>query len=366
MASIFVQADDAGINEFAPARYEKEADLQAIVAAAPRILNSVLSATDDIRWMLVKREFRVPGSAGKYRVDALFLDQDGVPVLAEVKRASDARIRREIIGQLVDYIHNFLEHITYEHLSASLREACAATGITVADAIDKISPGLTAEEYWEQVKQSLADERLNVAVIADEIPNDLKKNISRLNKSWPTVNFFAFEVQQYVSKDSRIRLLVPKDCSTEVTPPAQPELPTKRSSVATAATRPLNWEEAILFTNDCSMHPTLLAEANSHGGSVSVRKIYYKVDGQNRWRLQIQKSGVNAYQFGRFENDLQTWRTRLPELKNDIRTPDEGKQLSFTLRDLSQLQRFLDFAHAAERNEALVDFLPSGAIGESA
>jgi hypothetical protein len=51
----------------------------------------------------------VPGSdesLGRFSLDHLFLDQDGIPTLVEVKRSSDTRIRREVIGQMLDYAAN--------------------------------------------------------------------------------------------------------------------------------------------------------------------------------------------------------------------------------------------------------------------
>lgn len=40
------------------------------------------------------------GAAACWSLDHLFLDQDGVPTLAEVKSASDTRLRREVVGQM--------------------------------------------------------------------------------------------------------------------------------------------------------------------------------------------------------------------------------------------------------------------------
>jgi hypothetical protein len=59
------------------------------------------------RWLLVTREagIALPGGAGgsRWSLDHLFLDQDGIPTLVEVKRASDPRGRREVVAQMLDY-----------------------------------------------------------------------------------------------------------------------------------------------------------------------------------------------------------------------------------------------------------------------
>ena len=44
--------------------------------------------------------------AGRWSVDHLPLDQDAIPTIVEVKRSSDTRIRREVVGQMLDYAAN--------------------------------------------------------------------------------------------------------------------------------------------------------------------------------------------------------------------------------------------------------------------
>ena len=39
----------------------------------------------------------------RWSLDHLFVSRTGIPVLIEVKRASDTRLRREVVGQLLDY-----------------------------------------------------------------------------------------------------------------------------------------------------------------------------------------------------------------------------------------------------------------------
>jgi len=46
--------------------------------------------------------------SGRWSLDHLFLDQDSIPTLVEVKRSSDTRIRREVVGQILDYAANAL------------------------------------------------------------------------------------------------------------------------------------------------------------------------------------------------------------------------------------------------------------------
>jgi hypothetical protein len=65
-----------------------------------------MSRGDPRRFLLVRREAPVPDRENggiRWSIDHLFLDQDAIPTLVEVKRSSDTRIRREVVGQMLDY-----------------------------------------------------------------------------------------------------------------------------------------------------------------------------------------------------------------------------------------------------------------------
>lgn len=63
----------------------------------------------------------IPGEEGggeRWSVDHLFLDQDAIPTLVEVKRSSDTRIRREVVGQMLDYAANAVVYWPAESIRA--------------------------------------------------------------------------------------------------------------------------------------------------------------------------------------------------------------------------------------------------------
>jgi hypothetical protein len=58
------------------------------------------------------------GSGNRWSVDHLFLDQDAVPTIVEVKRSTDTRIRREVVGQMLDYAANAVVYWPVEAIRA--------------------------------------------------------------------------------------------------------------------------------------------------------------------------------------------------------------------------------------------------------
>lgn len=83
---------------------------QAWLAKSPNLLaGGEQLAGSPRRWLLLKREAGVPdreAGGNRWSLDHLFIDQNAVPTLVEVKRSDDTRIRREVVGQMLDYAAN--------------------------------------------------------------------------------------------------------------------------------------------------------------------------------------------------------------------------------------------------------------------
>ena len=101
---IFLIKDNDELVRMDEAQHETEALFQKLLANYPDLLAGDQMNPDSPRkWLLIAREFGVPGEDGgsdHWSLDHLFLDQDGIPTLVEVKRSTDSRIRREVVGQL--------------------------------------------------------------------------------------------------------------------------------------------------------------------------------------------------------------------------------------------------------------------------
>ncbi|HKI05865.1 MAG TPA: hypothetical protein VKK31_28045 [Thermoanaerobaculia bacterium] len=65
----------------------------------------------------------------RWALDHLFLDQDGVPTLIEVKRGRDPRTRREVVGQMLDYAANSVLYWTADALQGWLAKRYEREGL---------------------------------------------------------------------------------------------------------------------------------------------------------------------------------------------------------------------------------------------
>ena len=99
---IYLLRDNDALLPMEEAGYTSEDLLQTLLQNYPDLLaGDQMNEASPRRWLLVDREFGVPdeeNGAGRWSLDHLFLDQDGIPTLVEVKRSTDTRIRREVVG----------------------------------------------------------------------------------------------------------------------------------------------------------------------------------------------------------------------------------------------------------------------------
>src|SRR5262249_40284561 len=107
---------------------------------------------------------------------------EGVPVVVEVKRSSDTRIRREVVGQMLDYAANGVKYWPVTDLRGAVDQAAAEAGKAGEDLVAALRPGLDPEEYWKTVEANLVAGRIRMLFVADKLPPELVHVIEFLNE----------------------------------------------------------------------------------------------------------------------------------------------------------------------------------------
>lgn len=210
--AIYLLGHGEDLVEMREAAYESEDLLQRLLATHPNLLaGDQMDIEAPRRWLLIDREASVPGEqngSGRWSVDHLFLDQDGVPTLVEVKRSTDTRIRREVVGQMLDYAANAVVYWPLEHLRAQFAMRCSGVGRSPEDELGAfLGPGGDQEKFWQQAKTNLQAGRVRMVFVADEIPTELRRIVEFLNEQMDPAEVLAVEIKQY--EGSNLKTLVP-------------------------------------------------------------------------------------------------------------------------------------------------------------
>ncbi len=214
---IYLIQNDETLTEMTENPYPSEDILQTLLSKYPDLLaGGQIDADQPRRWMLVSREVGIPGEQdgfNRWSLDHLFLDQDGVPTLVEVKRSSDTRIRREVVGQLLDYAANAVVYWPLEKIRAEFEAACTSRGEDANSLIHQLvepsgegEPDI--ESFWKQVKTNLQAGKVRLVFVADIIPPELQRIVEFLNEQMDPAEVLAVEVRQYVGQG--LRTLVPQ------------------------------------------------------------------------------------------------------------------------------------------------------------
>ena len=219
-AKIFLISKDGDtLAEMEETEYAREAVLQELLARYPDLLpGDQIDPEHPRRWLLVGRELGVPAEAAGgdwWSLDHLFLDQDGIPTFVECKRATDTRIRREVVAQMLDYAANAVEYWSIDRLRQVATETARANGKSLNDEIVDLIGGEgdeeEIEEYWERVEANLRNRQLRLVFVADSTPRELRRLVEFLNEEMINVEVFAVEVKQYQGGgDLGQRVLVPR------------------------------------------------------------------------------------------------------------------------------------------------------------
>lgn len=263
---IFLRVGDL-LQPIGRSEYASEDLLQLLLQQHPDLLSGEqLRPGDPIRWLFVAREAGIADAEGggdRWSLDHLFLDQDAIPTLVEVKRSTDTRIRREVVGQMLDYAANatswwpprkIRELALRQHgTEAALGAAVAALKGAAPDDVDVI------DAYWAEVDRNLGAGRLRLLFVADRIPNELRRIIEFLNTHMPSIEVLGVEIAQY--KEGTAEAFVPRVVGqTQAASDARQPMKGKATAAGFLASCPPEFQPAF---------EALLSGAESRGLTVS-------------------------------------------------------------------------------------------------
>ena len=150
-STVFMIDSNNSLTELSQTDYDSEDLFQRLLADHPSLLGSASGSSGRL---LLVAEAPVPAAddgQGHWSLDHLFLDGDGVPVLVEVKRATDTRARREVIAQMLDYAANGVAYWPIEQIVDAFSATVTEAGGDPEQRLRQFLQEREPEPFWRQV-----------------------------------------------------------------------------------------------------------------------------------------------------------------------------------------------------------------------
>ena len=210
---IFLIDKDKKLVELNETEFITEDQFQELLENYPNLLSgNQINPENPRKWILISREFGVPSEMNGtniWSLDHLFIDQDGIPTLIEVKRRSDTRIRREVVGQMLDYAANAVTYWSIDEIKNKFEKICEINDIEPAikliSTFDEVDD---YEKFWETVDTNLKAGKIRMLFVADIIPKELQRIIEFLNEQMSPAEILGIELKQFGSEN--LKTLVPR------------------------------------------------------------------------------------------------------------------------------------------------------------
>ena len=211
---IFLIQGNEELVEMNEQEYDSEKMLQTWLAKYPELLvGNQIDSKEPRRFLLIQQECGVPGTdsgSDRWKIDHLFLDQEAIPTMVEIKRSSDTRVRREVVGQMLDYAANATKYWPVSKMREAFMAHCGQAGIDAEQELAQfLVDEIDVEEFWQTAEANLRERRLRLVFVADRIPSELQSIVEFLNEQMDHTEVLAIEIKHYVS-DHKVRGLVPR------------------------------------------------------------------------------------------------------------------------------------------------------------
>jgi hypothetical protein len=205
---IYVVGPEGGLKRMRPSPPESETRMQELVALHPDLITD-----GDGDLLLIRREQPLTDSedgAGRWSLDHLLVTRGAVPVLVELKRAADTRLRREVVGQMLDYAANGTAYWQAGRIAESFAQTASVEGIDPDERLAEFIGEREPVDFWNQVDANFKAGRIKLVFVADEIPRELARIVEFLNEQM-RADVRAVELRWFTDEDG-VTAMSPRIC----------------------------------------------------------------------------------------------------------------------------------------------------------
>jgi hypothetical protein len=252
MGSIFIKESNGLMRELDQVRCTSETkEVQDLLDDNLSLIpGDQIKPQDPRRWMMIKREMPIPdpnSGEDRWSLDFVAIDQSAMLTLVECKIHNDTRSRREVVGQVFEYVANAQFYWTADFLKACAEETAQRKRTTLDMMVKGLQPDEdleieSADDFFEQAISNLKEGIARLIFFLEEAPRELKSIADFLNRQMKRAEVLVVEAKQYSNGQSRI--VVP--CLFGYTEQARLSKETVRVKPANAQGR-RKWNETLFF-----------------------------------------------------------------------------------------------------------------------
>ncbi|MBT9132080.1 MAG: Endonuclease NucS [Firmicutes bacterium] len=180
--------------------FDNETLLQDVVERFPEVI-----ALDDLGvtkpFIVIGRE--VATKAGY--IDVLCIDGDGILTVIETKLARNSQIRREVVGQVLEYVAQLSKWRAHDVVQ-SANQYFASTGVKVGERTATLMDLLVTEQeeesgtlpmdLYDKIENNLRKGIVKLVIASDSIPETLKDTVTFIN-SFSNFDIYVLQIQSY-------------------------------------------------------------------------------------------------------------------------------------------------------------------------
>ncbi len=208
MAKILL-IDGETVKALDEADFGEESKLQDYLEKYPSLVppEDVMEEAPEL--ICIGKEVTVPPSCA---MELLFTDKNGLLTIVETKLVSNPQIRREVVGQVIEYasyVSQWTAEKVYEIANAHVREDFDSFMLNKY-------PDFSPEEFRVNIEQNLRDGKIRLIVAVDKLIEPLRQLVTFLN-SHSDLKILLLEVSSFGKTKEKV--LAPKIFGYKPQPP---------------------------------------------------------------------------------------------------------------------------------------------------
>ncbi len=175
-------------------KYEGEPHLETMLLNNPELI-----PMGDLDLPSLKVVISQTGLPGAGKTDLIGVDENGEIAIIECKLANNRGIKREVIGQVLDYAAHIWQ-MTYDEFDELIKKNKRRPLIELIKDIIS-APDWSEENFKKNIEDNLKSGRFHLLIACDTLDHELKTIIEYLNSGNKFFEIYALEVKYFANNE---------------------------------------------------------------------------------------------------------------------------------------------------------------------